>query len=143
MPSGNDEASGSNPAARTTFRPPWVKDGPNPLPVPTAPWTLKNTRRDSTKETPENPLAGVQLRKTSVTTKEPQENGKENTFKRPQLRPVPPKEETKPPKETLPPVKLNSVAERQKNEPKKTPKSHQDEEIDRVSPSSEKLSCYF
>ncbi|XP_001809098.1 uncharacterized protein LOC658131 isoform X1 [Tribolium castaneum] len=138
MPSGNDsEASGSNPAARKTFRPPWVKEGPNPLPVPPAPWTLKNTRRDSTKETPsENPLAGVQLRKTSVTTKEPQENGKENTFKRPQLRPVPPKEETKPPKETLPPVKLNSVTERQKNEAKKPLQKSpsRDEEIDRVTP---------
>jgi hypothetical protein len=83
--------------------------------------------------------AGVQLRKTSVTAKDPQENGKDNTFKRPQLRPVPPKEETKPPKETLPPVKLNSVAERQKNEAMKKPPIQRlpskDEEIDRVSPS--------
>jgi hypothetical protein len=140
MPAGKDEASASNPAQRTTFRPPWVKEGPSPLPVPTAPWTLKNARRDSNKESSsENPLAGVQLRKTSVTAKDPQENGKDNTFKRPQLRPVPPKEETKPPKETLPPVKLNSVAERQKNEAMKKPPIQRlpskDEEIDRVSPS--------
>ncbi|RZC34860.1 intracellular protein transport protein USO1-like [Asbolus verrucosus] len=140
MPAGKDgEAGASNPAQRTTFRPPWVKDGPNPLPVPTAPWTLKNTRRDSNKEAAsENPLAGVQLRKTSITAKDPQENGKDNTFKRPQLRPVPPKEETKPPKETLPPVKLNSVAERQKNEAAKKPPIQRmpskDEEIDRVTP---------
>lgn len=73
-------------------------------------------------------IAGVQLRKTSITTKEPQENGKENTFKKPQLRPVPPKEEKKPTKEKLPPVKLNSVAERQKID--KLPS--QDEELDRV-----------
>jgi hypothetical protein len=139
MPAGKDEASASNPAQRTTFRPPWVKEGPSPLPVPTAPWTLKNARRDSNKESSsENPLAGVQLRKTSVTAKDPQENGKDNTFKRPQLRPVPPKEETKPPKETLPPVKLNSVAERQKNEAMKKPPIQRlpskDEEIDRVTP---------
>lgn len=31
---------------RTTFRPPWVKDSPLPMPVPAAPWTL-NSRRDS------------------------------------------------------------------------------------------------
>ncbi|XP_063926496.1 troponin T, skeletal muscle-like isoform X2 [Zophobas morio] len=139
MPAGKDEAGASNPAQRTTFRPPWVKEGPSPLPVPTAPWTLKNARRDSSKDSPsENPLAGVQLRKTSVTTKEPQENGKDNTFKRPQLRPVPPKEETKPPKETLPTVKLNSVAERQKNEAKKPPPIQRllsdDVEIDKATP---------
>lgn len=38
-------AGGQQPQ-RTTFRPPWVKDGPNPLPMPTAPWSL-NARRES------------------------------------------------------------------------------------------------
>lgn len=50
MPAGKESDSGnsSNAAHRTTFRPPWVKDGPNPLPTPTAPWTLNKTnRRDS------------------------------------------------------------------------------------------------
>lgn len=27
---------------RTTFRPPWVKDGPNPLPTATVPWRTKD-----------------------------------------------------------------------------------------------------
>lgn len=34
----------SNPAHRTTFRPPWVKDGPKALPTPTAPWVGMNKR---------------------------------------------------------------------------------------------------
>lgn len=46
--------AGGQPPQRTTFRPPWVKDGPNPLPMPTAPWTL-NSRRDSKSKTDEAP----------------------------------------------------------------------------------------
>lgn len=46
--------AGGQPPQRTTFRPPWVKDGPNPLPMPTAPWTL-NSRRDSKPKTEEVP----------------------------------------------------------------------------------------
>ncbi|XP_015435061.1 PREDICTED: trichohyalin-like isoform X2 [Dufourea novaeangliae] len=45
---------GGQPPQRTTFRPPWVKDGPNPLPMPTAPWTL-NSRRDSKTKADEPP----------------------------------------------------------------------------------------
>lgn len=30
---------GSQP--RTTFKPPWVRDGPSPLPMPAAPWTAR------------------------------------------------------------------------------------------------------
>ncbi|XP_076303795.1 uncharacterized protein LOC143221951 [Lasioglossum baleicum] len=45
--------AGGQPPQRTTFRPPWVKDGPNPLPMPTAPWTLN--RRDSKAKTDEPP----------------------------------------------------------------------------------------
>lgn len=45
MPAGKES---DNAVQRTTFRPPWVKDGPNPLPTPSAPWTLnKANRRDS------------------------------------------------------------------------------------------------
>ncbi|XP_015183992.1 PREDICTED: DNA ligase 1-like [Polistes dominula] len=48
-------AGGQPPQQRTTFRPPWVKDGgPNPLPMPTAPWTL-NSRRDSKAKADEPP----------------------------------------------------------------------------------------
>ncbi|XP_043502609.1 trichohyalin-like [Polistes fuscatus] len=48
-------AGGQPPQQRTTFRPPWVKDGgPNPLPMPTAPWTL-NSRRDSKTKADEPP----------------------------------------------------------------------------------------
>ncbi|XP_011257848.1 DNA ligase 1 isoform X2 [Camponotus floridanus] len=46
--------AGGQPSQRTTFRPPWVKDGPTPLPMPTAPWTL-NSRRDSKPKTDEVP----------------------------------------------------------------------------------------
>ncbi|XP_017790609.1 PREDICTED: trichohyalin isoform X2 [Habropoda laboriosa] len=46
-------AGGQTPQ-RTTFRPPWVKDGPTPLPMPTAPWTL-NSRRDSKGKSDEPP----------------------------------------------------------------------------------------
>lgn len=45
--SGDGGGGSTNAAGRTTFRPPWVKEGPNPLPVPAAPWTLKNVRRGS------------------------------------------------------------------------------------------------
>lgn len=47
-------AGGQPPPQRTTFRPPWVKDGPSPLPMPTAPWTL-NSRRDSKTKVEEPP----------------------------------------------------------------------------------------
>ncbi|XP_012250273.1 glutamic acid-rich protein isoform X2 [Bombus impatiens] len=47
-------AGGQPPPQRTTFRPPWVKDGPSPLPMPTAPWTL-NSRRDSKSKVEEPP----------------------------------------------------------------------------------------
>lgn len=46
--------AGGQPPQRTTFRPPWVKDGPTPLPMPTAPWTL-NSRRDSKPRTDDVP----------------------------------------------------------------------------------------
>lgn len=47
MPAGKEKTD--NPAQRTTFRPPWVKEGNNPAPTPApAPWTKNKTvRRDS------------------------------------------------------------------------------------------------
>lgn len=33
--------SGNTPQ-RTTFRPPWVKDGPNPVPTASVPWRTKD-----------------------------------------------------------------------------------------------------
>ncbi|XP_076237418.1 uncharacterized protein LOC143181090 isoform X2 [Calliopsis andreniformis] len=56
--------AGGQPPQRTTFRPPWVKDGPNPLPMPTAPWTL-NSRRDS-KTKSDDPPAFTQVTLKSV-----------------------------------------------------------------------------
>lgn len=68
MPAGKDSGGGgdggggsTNAAGRTTFRPPWVREGPNPLPVPTAPWTLKNTSRRGSNNT-EEPPATIQSR---------------------------------------------------------------------------------
>lgn len=63
--------AGGQPPQRTTFRPPWVKDGPNPLPMPTAPWTL-NSRRDSKPKTEEVPaFAQVTLKVGGVFRKRP------------------------------------------------------------------------
>nr|XP_023016701.1 glutamic acid-rich protein-like isoform X3 [Leptinotarsa decemlineata] len=129
MPAGKEgDTNSANGAQRTTFRPPWVKDGPSPLPTPTAPWTLNKTnRRDSnTTETTSdyNPLAGVQLRKTSIQTKEPQENGaKESFFQKPALKPVPQREKTPPKKDyklhNLP--QLQKVSERVLKSPPRKP----------------------
>lgn len=46
-------AGGQTPQ-RTTFRPPWVKDGPQPIPMPNTSWTL-NSRKDSKTEIAETP----------------------------------------------------------------------------------------
>ncbi|XP_044763043.1 glutamic acid-rich protein isoform X2 [Coccinella septempunctata] len=141
MPSGGgtlerkkSDASATQP--RETFRPPWVKDGPSPLPMPNAPWKSKNPRRDSNASDgkPENPLANVQLRKTSIPSKEPPENGtKDVTFVKPPLKPVPPREVSPKPREKLKfDVKLNSVEARIKKEPpRRTPtiESELDREI--------------
>jgi hypothetical protein len=47
MPAINPGTGASNGSQqqRTTFRPPWVKEGPEPLPLPAAPWTLNRTRQ--------------------------------------------------------------------------------------------------
>ncbi|XP_075218344.1 uncharacterized protein LOC142323073 isoform X2 [Lycorma delicatula] len=37
-PKGADQTNSAQ-GQRTTFRPPWVKEGPSPLPMPSAPWT--------------------------------------------------------------------------------------------------------
>uniref|UniRef100_A0A1B6LC29 Uncharacterized protein n=1 Tax=Graphocephala atropunctata TaxID=36148 RepID=A0A1B6LC29_9HEMI len=41
MPAVNPNNPSQGGAQRTTFRPPWVKEGPTPLPMPTAPWTAR------------------------------------------------------------------------------------------------------
>ncbi|XP_066590110.1 calponin homology domain-containing protein DDB_G0272472-like isoform X2 [Prorops nasuta] len=56
-------AGGQTPQ-RTTFRPPWVKDGPPALPMPSAPWAL-NARRDSKPKT-DPPPAFTQVTLKSV-----------------------------------------------------------------------------
>lgn len=44
---GGENSAGGQ---RTTFRPPWVKEGPSPLPVPATPWQLnKRGSKDSGK----------------------------------------------------------------------------------------------
>ncbi|KAJ8958410.1 hypothetical protein NQ318_002192 [Aromia moschata] len=87
---------------------------PHPAANPRGPWTLNKTnRRDSNTDsaTDANPLAGVQLRKTNIQAKEPQENGsKESFFKKPQLKPVPQREKTPPKKD----YKLHNLPQLQK-----------------------------
>lgn len=91
-------------------------------------------RESFRKEKENNPLAGVKLRKTSVQTKEPQQNGeeKEKFFVKPQLKPVPQREKTPPAKDhllhDLP--KLNSVAERKL--PERRPSRNAYDEIDEI-----------
>ncbi|XP_046682603.1 calponin homology domain-containing protein DDB_G0272472 isoform X6 [Homalodisca vitripennis] len=41
MPAVNPNNPNQGGPQRTTFRPPWVKEGPTPLPMPTAPWTAR------------------------------------------------------------------------------------------------------
>ncbi|XP_048523929.1 DNA ligase 1 [Dendroctonus ponderosae] len=75
MPAGNT-AKASNPSGRTTFRPPWVKEG-SEVTDALNPFNLKSVARK--RESPPsdsgdgngNPIANVQLRK--VATKEPKE----------------------------------------------------------------------
>ena len=172
MPSGKESASGGgdaggtsspatkNAAGRTTFRPPWVKEGPNPLPVPAAPWTLKNAKKNESNEPTTAALpqvqlrktpvrqektqveeapepTGPQLRKTKIQVKEPQENGtaKKETFVMPQLKKVPPKEEpTKlQSKEVKIPIKLKVVEDSPiKDEPKQYSNKIQPDDPDNV-----------
>ncbi|KAL3272275.1 hypothetical protein HHI36_022755 [Cryptolaemus montrouzieri] len=141
MPVGGEggerkKSDASNTQPRQTFRPPWVKEGPSPLPMPNAPWKSKNTRRESntSDDKVENPLANVQLRKTSIPNKEPPENGtKDVTFVKPPLKPVPPREVSPKPREKNKfDVKLNSVEDRIKKEPPRrspTVESELDREI--------------
>ncbi|XP_056647873.1 DNA ligase 1-like isoform X3 [Diorhabda sublineata] len=108
MPAGKESDNDTGTVKRTTFRPPWVKEGPSPLPTPTAPWTLKtpprrdsNTSTDGSEKQDYNPLAGVQLKKVKKNEpKEPQENGaKESFFQKPALKPVPQREKSPPKKD--------------------------------------------
>ena len=46
--SGGGTSGEKNGVNRTSFRPPWVKEGPNPVPVASAPWALN--KRNSLKE---------------------------------------------------------------------------------------------
>ena len=43
MPGG---ASGGQ-QPRETIRPPWIRDGPPPIPMPTAPWAPNRAQRNS------------------------------------------------------------------------------------------------
>ncbi|XP_018560974.1 DNA ligase 1 isoform X3 [Anoplophora glabripennis] len=146
MPAGKESDSGnsSNAAQRTTFRPPWVKEGPNPLPTPAAPWTLNKTnRKDSNTDSAAeyNPLAEVQLRKTNVKTKEPQENGekekKNKILASVQLRKT--KIEAKEPQENgskesfFKKPALKPVPQREKTPPKKDHKIHNLPQLQKVS----------
>ncbi|CAH1129756.1 unnamed protein product [Ceutorhynchus assimilis] len=104
MPAG-DTAKASNPSGRTTFRPPWVKDS-SEVADPLNPFNLKSVPRKKQDSPPaeddaNNPIAGVKLRKTSVQTKEPQQNGeeKESFFVKPQLKPIPQREKSPPKKD--------------------------------------------
>ncbi len=48
MPVINPRDSGGSNQQRATFRPPWVKDGPSPLPMPAAPWNPRSREANTT-----------------------------------------------------------------------------------------------
>ncbi|XP_074029078.1 uncharacterized protein isoform X8 [Leptinotarsa decemlineata] len=146
MPAGKEgDTNSANGAQRTTFRPPWVKDGPSPLPTPTAPWTLNKTnRRDSsTTETTSdyNPLAEVQLRKATLKKAPSQENGerekKNKILAGVQLRKT--SIQTKEPQENgakesfFQKPALKPVPQREKTPPKKDYKLHNLPQLQKVS----------
>ncbi|XP_076255496.1 uncharacterized protein LOC143193276 isoform X12 [Rhynchophorus ferrugineus] len=114
MPAG--ETAKSSNSGRTTFRPPWVKGEPETFTQMNLKSTPRKRESPSKETTDNNPIAGVKLRKTSVQTKEPQQNGeeKDSFFVKPQLKPVPQREKSPPKKDhkihDLP--KLTSVSER-------------------------------
>ncbi|XP_065201856.1 coiled-coil domain-containing protein 102A-like isoform X2 [Planococcus citri] len=65
-PKNNSSSSSTPPSSaanpqRTTFRPPWVKDGPQPIPMPSAPWTPRV--RDNANTTPTAQAEKPTLRK--------------------------------------------------------------------------------
>lgn len=41
MPAVNPNNPNPGGPQRTSFRPPWVKEGPSPLPMPSAPWAAR------------------------------------------------------------------------------------------------------
>ncbi|KAG5899582.1 hypothetical protein JTB14_022912 [Gonioctena quinquepunctata] len=147
MPAGKEgDTNSTNAAQRTTFRPPWVKDGPSPLPTPSAPWTLnKSNRRESnTSENSSeyNPLAEVQLRKASLKKAPSQENGererKNKILAGVQLRKT--SVQTKEPQENgaakesfFQKPALKPVPQREKTPPKKDYKLHNLPQLQKVS----------
>lgn len=76
---------------RTTFRPPWVKgEGPPPVPMPTTPWTKRNSiTNDASKENgqPSQKEAKLQSREVKVPVM--------TTTKKSPTQPLKPKEEKK------------------------------------------------
>ncbi|XP_063220464.1 DNA ligase 1 [Bacillus rossius redtenbacheri] len=66
MPAINPSGPGSAAPQRTTFRPPWVKDGPEPLPLPAAPWTLARTRNQKNPVSAATKPSSVKLRAASM-----------------------------------------------------------------------------
>ncbi|XP_057667403.1 DNA ligase 1-like isoform X2 [Diorhabda carinulata] len=143
MPAGKESDNDTGTVKRTTFRPPWVKEGPSPLPTPTAPWTLKtpprrdsNTSTDGSEKQDYNPLAEVQLKPTKINKKPPttEENGEEGVRKHKllagvQLKKVK-KNEPKEPQENgakesfFQKPALKPVPQREKSPPKKDYKLH-------------------
>lgn len=72
MPITNVNSSadkGPGGGGRTTFRPPWVKggDGPQPVPMPTTPWSKRNSlTTDAAKENGQTSLKDVKLQSREV-----------------------------------------------------------------------------
>lgn len=135
MPITNVNSSadkGPGGGGRTTFRPPWVKgDGPQPVPMPTTPWSKRNsitteTPKENgqssqkevklqsrevkvpvtttTKKSPTQPLKKKEEKKEEVEDKKPTGStaDKGGKFVRPALKKVAKVDETKPPGKAAP-----------------------------------------
>lgn len=72
-------SSNGDTSQRAPFRPPWIKDGPNPLPMPAAPWTLARARdRRTSKDEPAQAPEPTPVRKQSKITIIPSQPNAEN-----------------------------------------------------------------
>lgn len=120
-----DDRRGSNTVKRETFRPPWVKEGPDDLRPKPSDFLTKSKQMSKD--------AAAQKAEAAKKVSENAENGA--PFVRPQLKPVPPKDPTKlQSKEVKVPIKLNSTADRSLNypEPKSSLQQNEEQNLDKT-----------
>ncbi|XP_054281529.1 titin-like isoform X8 [Macrosteles quadrilineatus] len=78
MPAVNPNNPNQGAAQRTTFRPPWVKEGPSPLPMPSAPWTARGREQVAPAPAEPNKVENKGPRKLSKVTIIPSQPAPDN-----------------------------------------------------------------